>query len=148
MSDQQDPDQSPVKRKMGRPKFEPTDRDRQQVRTLCAMGIPHLDIARILTITAPTLRKYFRRELDTGQAEANAKVAQSLFRQATDARSPNVAAAIFWMKARAGWSDRPWESGHETPAKKQERLEAAEKVGTDGNRFAPGRVPRLVVNND
>jgi hypothetical protein len=147
MSDETETEQ-PSKPKMGRPKFEPTDKERAQVRTLCAMGIPHVDIAKILSITAPTLRKYFRRELDTGQAEANAKVAQTLFRQATDPKSPNVTAAIFWMKARAGWSDRPWESGVETPAKKQERLEAAEKVGSGGNRFAPGRMPRLVVNND
>jgi hypothetical protein len=119
---------------MGRPKYQPTDKERAQMRTLTAMGIPHLDIGRIVGITAPTLRKYFRHELDTGQSEANAKVAQSLFKQATDPRSPNVAAAIFWMKARAGWSDRPWENGHETPAKKQERLEAAEKVGSDGSR--------------
>ena len=148
MSDEQDPGPQTPKAKMGRPKYEPADKERAQVRTLTAMGIPHVDIARIVGITAPTLRKYFRRELDTGQAEANAKVAQSLFRQATDPKSPNVAAAIFWMKARAGWSDRPWESGHETPAKKQELLEAAEKVASGGNRFAPGRMPRLVVNND
>ena len=37
--------------------------------------------------------------------EANVKVAQSLFQMATTGK--NVAAAIFWMKARASWRDRP-----------------------------------------
>ncbi|MEO3475934.1 hypothetical protein AAFN86_29080, partial [Roseomonas sp. CAU 1739] len=36
--------------------------------------------------------------------EANAKVAQSLFQMATQGK--NVAAAIFWMKARAGWREK------------------------------------------
>jgi len=43
-------------------------------------------------------------ELDRGGTEATAKVAQSLFRMATEGN--NVAAAIFWMKARAGWSEK------------------------------------------
>jgi len=36
--------------------------------------------------------------------EANAKVAQSLFQMATQGK--NVAAAIFWMKACAGWREK------------------------------------------
>ena len=36
--------------------------------------------------------------------EANLKVAQSLFQMATNGK--NVAAAIFWMKARAGWREK------------------------------------------
>jgi hypothetical protein len=50
------------------------------------------------------LRKHFRRELDRGSIEATAKVGQSLFRMATEGGS--VAAAIFWMKARAGWREK------------------------------------------
>ena len=55
-------------------------------------------------IDAKTLRKHFRRELDRGSIEATAKVAQTLFRMATE--GGNVAAAIFWMKARAGWREK------------------------------------------
>jgi len=51
-----------------------------------------------------TLRKHFRDELDRGMTEANAKVAQSLFQMATQGK--NVAAAILWMKARAGWREK------------------------------------------
>ena len=37
-------------------------------------------------------------------AEANVKIAQSLFHMATTGNK--VAAAIFWMKARAGWREK------------------------------------------
>lgn len=51
-----------------------------------------------------TLRKYFREELDRGVPEANYKVASSLYKRATGNDTP---AAIFWLKSRAGWKDRP-----------------------------------------
>jgi hypothetical protein len=72
---------------------------------MSGFGVPHTDIATFLDIDPKTLRKHFRVELDRGMTEANAKVAQSLFTMATQGK--NVAAAIFWMKARAGWRDRP-----------------------------------------
>jgi hypothetical protein len=50
------------------------------------------------------LRRHYRKELDRGAVEATAKVAQSLFQMATVDKS--VAAAIFWMKARAGWREK------------------------------------------
>ena len=55
-------------------------------------------------LDAKTLRKHFRSELDRGSIEANIKVAQTLFTMATVDK--NVAAAIFWMKARAGWREK------------------------------------------
>ena len=45
-----------------------------------------------------------RPQLVRGTTEANVKVAQSLFQMATQGK--NVAAAIFWMKARAGWREK------------------------------------------
>ncbi len=87
----------------GRPPFEPKDEQRRTVRAMSGYGVPHEDIATVLGIDDKTLRKHFRRELDTAHVEATAKVAQSLFQMAT---SGNTAAAIFWMKARAGWSER------------------------------------------
>lgn len=44
-------------------------------------------------------------ELGVGKARANAQVVNSLFRMATS--GGNVAAAIFWMKAQAGWRETP-----------------------------------------
>jgi hypothetical protein len=107
--------------KGGRPRHAPTDKDRAQVKALSAMGIPLEDIAIVMQISRPTLTLHYRAELDAGPVEANAKVAQSLFRQATDPKKPNVAASIFWMKARAGWSDRGYfGESKETPPERQE----------------------------
>ena len=85
-------------------RYEPTPDQRRTVKTMAGFGIPHTDIAPFLGIDTKTLRKHFREELDRGMTEANAKVAQSLFQMATQGK--NVAAAIFWMKARAGWREK------------------------------------------
>jgi hypothetical protein len=71
---------------------------------MAGFGIPQLEVAGFLGIDMKTLRKHFREELDRGVVEANAKVAQSLFQMATQGK--NVAAAIFWLKIRAGWRER------------------------------------------
>ncbi len=71
---------------------------------MAGLGVPHEGIAVLLDIDAKTLRKYFSLELERGSVEATAKVAQSLFQMATAGK--NVAAAIFWMKARAGWREK------------------------------------------
>jgi hypothetical protein len=84
--------------------FEPTQEQRRTVRAMAGFGVPHEDIGTLLEIDAKTLRKHFRRELDRGSIEATAKVAQTLFAMATSGQ--NVAAAIFWMKARAGWREK------------------------------------------
>lgn len=84
--------------------YEPTEERRRLVSALSGFGVPQEDIATHIGIDAKTLRKHYREELDRGMVEANAKVAQSLFRMATQGN--NVAAAIFWMKARAGWREK------------------------------------------
>lgn len=102
-------------KKAGRPSYEPTDRDREQVKTMSAMGIPDYDIAKVMQMSGPTLRKYFYEELDVGHIQANAQVAQSLFKLATDKDKPNVSAAIFWLKCRARWREND-----ETVGKKEQ----------------------------
>ena len=73
-------------------------------RAMAGLGLPQDQIALLLEIDPKTLRKHFRDDLDRGMAEANVKVGQSLFNMATQGN--NVAAAIFWMKARAGWREK------------------------------------------
>jgi hypothetical protein len=84
--------------------FTPTDEQRRTVRALSGYGVPQEGIAIHIGIDAKTLRKHFRDDLDRGSVEATAKVAQSLFHLATIDK--NVTAAIFWMKARAGWREK------------------------------------------
>jgi hypothetical protein len=91
---------------MGRPAYEPSEKDKAQVSALTAMGIPDYDIAKVMQISEPTLRKYYFRELEIGQISANSKVAQTLYKTATDPSNPkSVTAAIFWLKSRAGWKE-------------------------------------------
>ena len=71
---------------------------------MAAYGILQDEIARSIGIrSAKTLRRYFREELDRAAPEANARVAQTVYQMATTGK--NVTAAIFWLKARAGWRD-------------------------------------------
>lgn len=85
----------------------PDNKTRAQVKMLAAMGVPDYDIVKVIGISGPTMRKYYAQELETGHIEANAQVAQSLFKQATNPDKPNATACIFWLKARAGWTDVP-----------------------------------------
>lgn len=90
----------------GRPPHEPTEKNRAIARTLSGFGIPQDQIAAEIGVSAPTLVKYYREDLDAGLRQANAKVAQSLFKKATGDGSQAVTAAIFWAKCRMGWVDR------------------------------------------
>ena len=64
---------------MVRPVWTPTDAQRRQAETMAAYGIPEADIARVLGVSKPTLRKHCGTELDTGATRANSKVADFLF---------------------------------------------------------------------
>ena len=90
---------------MPRTKFTPTREQRRVVREAAAYGVPQSAIAAMVDVRSEkTLRKYFRKELDNGDARANFKVARSLYRSALNG---SVVAMMFWMKCRAGWRERP-----------------------------------------
>jgi hypothetical protein len=113
--------------KGGRPAHTYDTKIAKQVKLLSAMGVPDFDICKVIGLSAPTMRKYYTAELEVGHIEANAQVAQSLYRQATDLNKPNVSAAIFWMKCRAGWSEHQDEVGKKEVAA---ALAKAAEVGT------------------
>lgn len=81
----------------------PTDEFRRQAETLAGLGLPHEQIAAVIGIDDKTLRKYYPDELRVGKANANAKVAQTLFDKATGG---DTTAAIWWSKAQMGWSEK------------------------------------------
>ena len=88
----------------GRPKFQPTDEQRKTVRAMVAYGVPLDQVASVVGIDRKTLSKHFPSEIANAAAEANAKVAQALYRQAVD--QGNTTAQIFWLKTKAGWRER------------------------------------------
>lgn len=90
---------------MGRPSHRPDPVSRRQVEAMAGYGVPEVDIAGLIGVDAKTLRKHYRDELDHGHVKANVRVAENLFRKATGEGREAVTAAIFWMKARAGWRE-------------------------------------------
>lgn len=96
----------PKRRKTGGvPAHVPTDQTRGLVTLLAGFGVPHIMIGRqVGGISDVTLRKHYAPELALGAAQATSKVAETLYKQATSGL--NTAATIFWLKVRAGWSEK------------------------------------------
>lgn len=86
----------------GRKPHEPTDVTRKQVEAMVAYGITQDDIAACLNIKKSTLVKYYREEIDTAKAKANANVAARLYNKCM---KDETAAIIFWLKTRGGWKE-------------------------------------------
>lgn len=84
-------------------KHEPTDEQRKTVEAMSSFGITQEDISRVIGVDKKTLIKYYRDELDTATAKANAQVAGRLFQKCLDG---DTASMIFWMKTRARWSEK------------------------------------------
>lgn len=120
-------------KKPGRPAYEADEKTRAQVKMLAAMGIPDYDIAKVIGLSGPTMRKYYMAELETGHIEANAQVAQSLFKQATNKEKPNVSAAIFWLKCRAEWRETTAVELTGKDGGPMETVTRIELVGMDGD---------------
>jgi hypothetical protein len=94
-----------TKSKGGHPPHPPSEATRKQVKALAAYGVPQEEIGKVIGISKPTLERHYRQELDRGEVEANAKVAESLYKKATGDGSQSVTAAIFWLKTRARWKE-------------------------------------------
>jgi len=99
----------------GRIAFAPTQEQRRLVEQLSAFGIRIDEMPVFITnsagrpISEPTLRKHFKREINYGRLKANVKVANALYRNATEpagnAAHGNITAQIFWLKTQAAWTD-------------------------------------------
>ncbi len=88
---------------MSRKPHSPTDETRAMVRLHATAGTTHEMVSKLLGIDGKTMRKYYRAELDFSSAEANAIIGGALFEKA---KGGDTAAAIFWMKTRAGWREK------------------------------------------
>jgi len=85
------------------PTHKSTAENRKIVMAMTSYGVPQEDISAVLDIDSKTLRKHYRKELDTATAKANAQVAQRLYQKALDGSETSM---IFWLKTRAKWSER------------------------------------------
>ena len=75
-----------------------------KIKALMACGVEPAKIAMILDMTHGQLMQRYGKAIATAEAEANAGVAQTLYKMATSGKHPQ--ASIFWLKARAGWDDK------------------------------------------
>lgn len=80
----------------------PTDETRNMVEFLAAAGLNESQIGYVLGVTKSCISRRYRDEINRGLPRATAKMAQSLYKQGIEG---NVGAAIFWLKARAGWRE-------------------------------------------
>ncbi len=87
---------------MARPKFVPTDEQRRTAKTLSAYGIKQEGVARVLGLRSlKTLRKHFREELDLGDIEGVAQVAQTHYKMATSGK--HATSTIHFLEKRQRW---------------------------------------------
>jgi hypothetical protein len=84
----------------GRPFWEPAEWQRKMAYELAGLGIPQVEIAKILEVGEVTLTKHMRHELDLGQAEFHAIAARKLFQHIAN---NNFQALQFYMRVRMGW---------------------------------------------
>jgi hypothetical protein len=121
----------PAYKKMagGRRKYEPTDKDLRIVEAMAGCGMPQDAISRVIGIDGKTLRKHFRRLLDSAADKANAQVGATLYNLATSGKCP--AATMFWMKCRRGWRETT-------------RLE---HTGKDGRALVPIEAARALLRS-
>ena len=87
-------------RKSGRATIEITDAMRADVRRFAKIGTPYAIIARIMGMSATTLKRRCRAELDARVEVAYARIALTLFETAMNG---NTTAMLWWEKTHAGW---------------------------------------------
>ena len=118
------------KKSVGRPGHVPTPETRRQVEALASCGTTYELVARVVDISVPTLTKHYSDVLEVAAAKANAMIAQSLYRRALSNDKGAVAAAIFWLKSRAGWRDHgPADENAISPGKKEIAQAEAQSAG-------------------
>jgi hypothetical protein len=95
------------------PPHKPTDETRAEVRALASFGMTQEDIGTYIGVSHVTLRKHYETELNVSAIKANATVGKYLFSLASGqaiakgaTHGDCKAAAMFWMKTRAGWREK------------------------------------------
>lgn len=94
---------------MARARIKPTDVDIEKIEQLAGRGFRLDDIAIACEVSTSTLRRWKEQPevanaYKKGRITATNNIAGKLYDLAMDGE---VAACIFWLKAQAGWSDRP-----------------------------------------
>jgi hypothetical protein len=85
--------------------YKPDEKSSKQISLMAGIVLTHDQISKVIGISDETLRRHYKKELEISKSLLNTQVASNLFRIATSSEKGAVAAAIFWMKTRAGWKE-------------------------------------------
>lgn len=109
--------------KRGPQPMEPTDKEREMVKTMAAVGITQEDIALMIRggICVDTLVTHFGQELRESAIKANAAVGGWLYKKC---KAGDTASLIFWAKTRMRWKT----------------TEVHENVGANGKDLIPATI--------
>ena len=86
----------------GAKNYTPNETDEKKVRLMAACGMTVSQIAAVIGVSRRTIYAHYKKLIQTAALEATAQVAGNLFQMT----KKNPAAAIFWMKTRAGWREK------------------------------------------
>ena len=138
----------------GRPAFQPTDEQRKNVEVMVSLGITEENICLLVRdrrdkpICRNTLRKHFRRELETGATKLNARVGYFMVATILGTRPPDGLTPIkdervrgrlgeLFLKARLGW--REIDSNQREGRKEEQPIDAE-----DLRRRLDAKIARLI----
>lgn len=77
---------------------------RRFVEALAGAAVPQAEIAAVLGVTVPTLRRHYRDDLDRGAACVEARLSSHLLRIASGKDGTALKAIMFTLQCRFGWS--------------------------------------------
>jgi hypothetical protein len=83
----------------------PTEATRKQVWLMTGYGLPQPRIAAVIGVSAVTLQRHYREEMNKGLDQASLQVVQNLHRIACGKTPSAMAAAAFWLKTRCHWQE-------------------------------------------
>jgi len=86
--------------KRGQPPHEPTPASRNRVTVMAACGLSQDDIAAVIGISSPTVRRHYRRELDHAYSAIIARLAARLIAMAD---AGDERAIEFYLERQGGW---------------------------------------------
>ena len=82
----------------GRPNFEVTEEMERQVSLAVVFGLTHLQIGKLVDCDPKTLRKYFRRALESGKERLTMDIGSQLYKKAMNG---DTISAMFWQRPKA-----------------------------------------------
>ena len=86
----------------GRPNFEVTEEMERQVSLAVGFGLTHLQIGKLVDCDPKTLRKYFRRALESGKERLPRDIGSQLYKKAMNG---DTISAIFLAKTKGGFKE-------------------------------------------